>query len=163
MNDAAILPCGRHSPKTQTLAQWQERLKRYLVDHQLKSSEQRWMIANWILESQEHFSAQDLVRKVQEQDPNIGAATVYRNIKVLCDAGVLQETLSDASGRVVFEPASDLHHDHLVCLDCEAIFEFHSDEIETAQTKIAAELEFEPTRHRHVLFARCKRLVRSPE
>ena len=96
------------------------------------------------------------MREVQRAYPGIGAATVYRSIKVLCDAKILRETLVDADGRVVYEVFDEDHHDHIVCLDCGAIFEFHDSLIESRQERVAGELAFAPVRHRHVIYARCE-------
>ena len=109
-----------------------------------------------ILEQSEHFTIQDFIKKVSEKYPAIGAATVYRNIPVLVEAGVLKETLTDNSGQKVYELADDEHHDHIVCLDCSHIFEFHDDSIEAAQDRVSLGLRFAPVNHRHVIFAKCQ-------
>ncbi len=162
------LPCGRPAPGLpgdvrESAAAIAERLQRsrarlvdYLTAHGLKFSEQRWTIALRIFEARRHLSAGDIVREVQREDPGIGAATVYRNIKVLCEAKLLRETLVDADGRVVYEVFDDEHHDHIVCLDCGAIFEFHDDAIEERQAKMARDRHFAEVRHRHVIYARCE-------
>jgi len=155
-----LLPCGR--PMTlpaasidDQLERYKKKLKAYLAGQGLKYSEQRWNIARLILERQGHFSAQDLVREVLLSHPDIGAATVYRNLKLLCEAKILRETLIDSDGRAIYESFDDEHHDHIVCLDCREIFEFHDSEIETQQDQIMRRLSFEPVRHRHVMYAHC--------
>ena len=156
------LPCGRPAPQAsppvsdEKLERWRTRLKAHLGGHSLKFSEQRWKIAKLILGTKEHFSAQEIVREVLKAYPDIGSATVYRNIKVLCDARILKETLVDADGRVVYEVFDEEHHDHIVCLDCGQIFEFHDEKIEERQEKVTESLHFEEIRHRHVIYAKCQ-------
>lgn len=158
------LPCGRPAPVSmrtggeRKLDRWHDQLRAYLEKAKLKYSDQRWKIAKQILTSTGHFSAQEIVKEVLKAYPGIGSATVYRNIKVLCDAQILKETLVDANGTVVYEPYDEEHHDHIVCLDCGEIFEFHDAKIESQQEKVASEMEFTEVRHRHVLFAHCNRL-----
>ncbi len=158
------LPCGRPAPVSmrtggeRKLDRWHDQLRAYLEKAKLKYSDQRWKIAKQILTSTGHFSAQEIVKEVVKAYPGIGAATVYRNIKVLCDAQILKETLVDAGGTVVYEPYDEEHHDHIVCLDCGAIFEFHDPKIESQQQKVTEEMGFTEVRHRHVLFARCDKL-----
>lgn len=142
------------------LDRWHDQLRAYLEKEGLKYSDQRWKIAKFILTSTGHFNAQDIVREVVKAYPGIGAATVYRNIKVLCDAQILRETLVDAGGRVIYEPYDEGHHDHIVCLDCGEIFEFHDPKIEAQQEAVTEALGFTEVRHRHVLFARCNRFNR---
>lgn len=158
---AKTLPCGRAAPlfpvaEERKFEKWQEQLKTYLSSQGLKYSEQRWKIARSILERRGHFSAQEIVREVTKDHPGLGAATVYRNLKVLCEAHILRETLVDAEGRVVYEAYGDQHHDHIVCLDCGEIFEFCEPKIEKLQDEISEELSFRPVRHRHILYARCE-------
>lgn len=157
------LPCGRPwSPRPEgqqklKLEQWKNRLDHYLSENKLKYSEQRWKIAEIILLNGGHLDAQMLVDRVKTQHPEIGAATVYRTINLLLDASILKESLTDTSGRAIYEVLvdDDEHHDHIVCIDCGNIFEFHSDKIESLQNSIVGEMHFAPIRHRHVIYVNC--------
>lgn len=102
-----------------------------------------------------HFTVQDIARDIQEDAPGIGAATIYRNIKTLVEAGIVRETLVDQDGQMVYEVLDDDHHDHIVCLDCHQIFEFHEEDIEHTQRKIADKMNFTEASHRHVVYAHC--------
>lgn len=169
---AKRLPCGRVLPKgvlgegtserrkpaAADLELLQKRLDAYVSHQGLNRSDQRWKIAELILNHSDHLSAQEIVALVQKKHPGIGTATVYRNIKVLCDAHLLRETLNDAQGRVVYEAWDKEHHDHIVCVDCGEIFEFSSPEIEVLQEKLVSKLDFQEVKHRHVVYARCNLL-----
>jgi Fur family ferric uptake transcriptional regulator len=157
------LPCGRDRPIRKpaapaALGEWRRRLESFLSENGLRRSDQRFQIVETILEKGGHFSAQELIDAVRSRNPEIGPATVYRNIKLLCDAGLLIETLTDHEGRTFYEFSSDDHHDHIVCLDCNAIFEFHEPKIEAIQSKMCSDSDFRISGHRHVLFAHCNRL-----
>jgi Fur family ferric uptake transcriptional regulator len=134
---------------------WQSQLKAYLVSQGLKYTKQRWKIAELILSAEGHLDAQALVEQVKKKHRGIGSATVYRSIKVLCDALILRESLTDAQGRVVYERFDEEHHDHIVCLDCSEIFEFHDQKIESQQSALLGEMGFQEVRHRHVVYAHC--------
>lgn len=135
---------------------WQERLSQYLQSHALNQSESRNKIIEVILSEDRHFNSGDLVKWVQARYPSIGAATVYRNLPLLVNAEILQETLTDDQGQKVYEIADDDHHDHIVCLDCDQIFEFHDEAIEKAQDRVIRAQDFNPVRHRHVIYAHCQ-------
>ncbi len=155
------LPCGRENPthvkpkQERVLEAWNEQLKKYLEDQDLRYTEQRWKIAKIILQTGGHLDVLGLTEKVKEEHPEIGAATVYRTIKVLIDAGILEESLTDEAGRVIYEIHDQDHHDHIVCLDCNAIFEFNSDKIERDQKEITEKLLFTNERHHHVIYGHC--------
>jgi Fur family ferric uptake transcriptional regulator len=162
LNSTKTLPCGRTKtgllgPRTpKQFEVWQNQLKKYLTSQGLKYTEQRWKIAELILSIDEHLDAQELVDQVRKKHAGIGAATVYRSIKVLCDASILKESLTDAEGRVFYEPFDEHHHDHIVCLDCNEIFEFCDQKIETLQSAVVEKMDFSEVRHRHVVYAHCK-------
>lgn len=156
------LPCGRFiekqllTPTEEQLEIWKRQLKRYLVSHQLKYTEQRWKIAELILSTGGHMDAQALVDQVRKKHSKIGSATVYRNIKVLCDARILRESLVDSNGRILYELFDSRHHDHIVCMDCGEIFEFHDQKIESLQSATLEKMNFQEVSHSHVVYAHCK-------
>lgn len=149
----AVDPAGATQPK---LEEWHRQLRDYLAAEGLKYSEQRWKIAELILSTGGHVDSQAVVDRVKQKHPDIGAATVYRNLKVLCDAKILKESLNDASGRVIYELFEDEHHDHIICTDCGEIFEFHNDKIESLQNSVVKAMSFHEVRHRHVIYAKCE-------
>lgn len=154
------LPCGRklipsHDAPPPSPEEWLDRLNAHLVSRGLKSSEQRSKIALAVRDWKGHFRVQDIARRVQAEHAEIGPATVYRAINLFREAGLLKETLVGDSGETVFEVSDGDHHDHIVCLDCDRIFEFHEEAIETLQEKVAHRMGFEPERHRHVVYAHC--------
>jgi len=161
LNSGKLLPCGRvktnhgASPSQKQLDAWQKQLRSYLISQDLKYTEQRWKIVELILSTGGHLDAQALVEQVKKRHSDIGAATVYRSIKVLCDAKILKESLIDASGRVIYELFDDQHHDHIVCLDCGEIFEFCDEKIEVLQSAVVEKMDFKEIRHRHVVYAHC--------
>ena len=155
-------PCGRPAPKKtgrprneSSRKPWKERLEHYFASKELNQSEARNKLIELVLQQTGHFTVQELIKRVSERYPQIGAATVYRNIPILIDAGVLKETLTDDSGQKFYEIAGGEHHDHIVCVDCNRIFEFHDDRIERAQDQVSVGLNFNPVKHRHVIFAAC--------
>jgi Fur family transcriptional regulator, ferric uptake regulator len=143
------------APNASKLEEWHKQLRDFLSAEGLKYSEQRWKIAELILSTGGHLDAQGVVDRVKNRHPAIGAATVYRNLKVLCDARILKESLNDANGRVIYELFEDEHHDHIICVDCGEIFEFHSDKIESLQSTVVRGMNFKEVRHRHVVYAKC--------
>ncbi len=129
----------------------------YLRGKGLKSTHQRDDIVSIFLKENKHFSVEELYRKLQKIDPQIGQATVYRTLKLLVDAGLATECqFSDGFTR--FEPVHQgEHHDHLVCLKCGKIIEFENDKIEQQQKKVAREHNFKLANHKCVLYGYCSK------
>ena len=131
-------------------------LDRHLNSKNLNHSESRENVLELALMEKEHFSVQDLVRRAARKYPQLGAATIYRAVPVLLDAGILRETLSLQDGTTLYEISGSAHHDHIVCIDCGEIFEFFDPIIEKAQEKLEKKLEFKGVSHRHVIYANCR-------
>jgi Fur family ferric uptake transcriptional regulator len=128
-------------------------LARYLEDHNLKHTRQRDAILDVFLDASGHITGEELYDRVREQHPSIGYTTVYRTLKLLCDAGLASER-NFGDGITRYEIAHE-HHDHLVCLKCGKIIEFECAMIESTQEEIAARYGFRVLRHRHELYGHC--------
>ena len=129
-------------------------LASYLEEHNLKATKQREAILEVFLEASGHITGDDLFQRVREEYPHIGYTTVYRTMKLLCDAGLAAERHFD-DGITRYEIAQE-HHDHLVCTRCGKIIEFECRMIEETQNEIAASYGFRVLRHRHELYGHCK-------
>ena len=141
-----------------THAAARHKLERFIADKGLKHTRQRDVILDAFLASGGHVSVEELLRQVQVEAPGVGAATVYRTLKLFTEAGVAHErNFQDGQSR--YEPAlGDAHHDHLICMDCGSIFEFEDQLIEDRQAGIAAEYGLSLQSHRHEIYGRCTAL-----
>jgi len=128
-------------------------LNEYLGRHGFKHTRQRDVILEAFLTSSGHVSSEQLYERVHAAHPEVGAATVYRTLKLLVDAGIATST-TFADGVTLYEHV-DCHHDHLVCLGCGAIVEFECEEIEKRQEEIADQHGYRLSRHRHQLYGYC--------
>jgi Fur family ferric uptake transcriptional regulator len=133
----------------------QTKLDRYIDRQGLKNTRQRALILEAFMGAGSHLSVEEVLRAVQEQHPAIGAATVYRTLKLLVEAGVAHER-NFGDGQARYEAAhDDEHHDHLICTDCHTIFEFEDPEIERRQTEVATRHGMRLQSHRHEIYGAC--------
>jgi len=135
------------------------RLADYLARHGLKQTRQRDAILDAFLAAEGHITSEDLYERVRASNPDIGAATVYRTLKLFVDAG-LANASTFREGVTVYESGTE-HHDHLICLGCSEVIEFECDQIESRQLEIARNHGYRLTRHRHHLYGYCARCQRS--
>lgn len=110
-----------------------------------------------ILESDgtHHYSAEEVYKTLLEQGEDVGLATVYRVLTQFESAGLVTRHNFDG-GHSVFEIDRGEHHDHMVCLETGKVIEFHNDEIEALQKRIAEEHGYELTDHNLVLYVKPK-------
>ncbi|MGB0936966.1 MAG: ferric iron uptake transcriptional regulator [Colwellia sp.] len=102
----------------------------------------------------QHISAEEVYKKLIEQEQEIGLATVYRVLNQFDDAGIVTRHHFEG-GKSVFELTQKDHHDHLVCLNCGKVVEFEDDIIEQRQTDIANENKIILTHHSLYLYGEC--------
>jgi Fur family ferric uptake transcriptional regulator len=66
----------------------------------------------------------EILAAAQHEVPNMGLATVYRNLKQLLDAGEIQ--VVDLPGEVSrYELSGHKHHHHFSCNTCHRVFDVH--------------------------------------
>lgn len=102
-----------------------------------------------------HMSAEDVYKALLESGEEVGLATVYRVLTQFEQAGLVERHNFDG-GHSVFELDSGEHHDHMVCTETGRVVEFHNDQIEQLQKRVAEELGFELTGHSLVLYGKPK-------
>lgn len=129
----------------------------YLTKKGLKSTRQRDIIAEKFFSHTGHVSIEGLLSLARQDYPRLGYATVYRTLKLLTECGLAAERRF-GEGQTMYEAAGDLeHHDHLICLECGHVLEFHNESIEREQERVARSFGFTVIRHRHELYGLCPR------
>ncbi|MCL8381523.1 Fur family transcriptional regulator [Xanthobacter aminoxidans] len=118
----------------------------------MRMTEQRRVIARVLSGAQDHPDVEELHRRAVAIDDNISISTVYRTVKMLEDAGII-ERHDFGDGRARYEQMPDEHHDHLIDLRSGQVIEFRSEQIEALQEQIARELGFKLRGHRLELYA----------
>ncbi|MEE2998561.1 MAG: transcriptional repressor [Pseudomonadota bacterium] len=114
-------------------------------------TEQRRVIARVLSEADDHPDVEDLHRRSIEIDSRISIATVYRTVRLFEEAGLLDKhDFGDSRAR--YEVSSTDHHDHLVDVRSGSIIEFHDQEVEELQMKIARRLGFKLIGHKMELY-----------
>lgn len=127
------------------------RIERLCQDKGLKMTEQRRVIARVLSESQDHPDVELLYQRASAIDPNISIATVYRTVRLFEEANIL-ERHEFGDGRARYEDAQKAHHDHMIDLKSGRIIEFHNEEIEALQRKVAEKLGYRLVDHRLELY-----------
>jgi len=133
-----------------------DRFVGYLREHNLPVTAQRLAIAETLLTSHRHLSAEEVAQEVTAAGRKVGTATVYRTIDTLLESGLVVER-DFGEGFRRFEPARDIpHHEHLVCTQCGKVEEFRDERLERMTTIVAESRGFARQRHRLVIHGVCK-------
>ena len=103
-----------------------------------------------------HMTAEDIYRLLLDHGEDIGLATVYRVLTQFEAAGLVLKHNFEG-GHAVYELDRGEHHDHMVDVETGKVIEFHSDEIEELQRKIAEAHGYSIEDHALVLYVSKKR------
>ncbi len=101
-----------------------------------------------------HYTADEVFTALRENGHDIGLATVYRVLSQFEQAGILVKHHFEG-GQAVFELETGDHHDHLICLKCNKIVEFHDASLENLQKQLAEQHDFILEDHSMVLYGIC--------
>jgi len=137
-----------------------ERFKQLLLAKGLKYTLERRQIFAEVERMGEHFDADELFESLKKAGLHISRDTVYRNIPLLLECGAIQKSVGRGRREYFERLGAKGHHDHMVCLDCGNVIEFHSEQIEKLQQAICVEHGFELLFHDHRLFGRCQDCAR---
>ncbi len=103
-----------------------------------------------------HMTAEDIYRQLLAEVEEIGLATIYRVLTQFEAAGLVLKHNFEG-GTAIYELDRGEHHDHMVDVETGKVVEFHNEEIEQLQHRIAAEHGYEIEGHALVLYVRKKR------
>ena len=118
----------------------------------IRMTSQRQIIIQVIEESDDHPDVDQLYLRSVELDNTISIATVYRTVKLLEEAGLI-ERLEFGDGRSRYEEAGE-HHEHLVDIETGEVHEFYNEELETLKMEIAREMGYDLIDHRLELYGK---------
>ncbi len=86
-----------------------------------RTTRQRQAIYSTIAKAPGPLSPREILESAQNEVPALGIATVYRNLRLLEDAGQIARV--ELPGQVPrYEPAGLEHHHHFVCTACSRVF-----------------------------------------
>ena len=110
-----------------------------LKKHGIRPTAQRVAVAEYVLYTKEHPSADKVWAGVQENFPTISRATVYNALNLYVDKGLLR-MLDLAPDSVLFDPNTDRHH-HLIDEDTGRIYDIPWNQVEVGNAETLPNFE----------------------
>ncbi|HEX3775120.1 MAG TPA: transcriptional repressor [Polyangiaceae bacterium] len=83
-----------------------------LEEHGIQPSAQRVAVADYVLYTSDHPSADQVWAAVKRSFPMLSRATVYNTLNLFTEKGLLRELVL-SEGKVVFDPKLEPHHHFL--------------------------------------------------
>ncbi len=129
----------------------------YLREKGLRSTRQREIVLDAFLNADRHITAEDLYGILQKESPEIGYATVHRNLKLMCECGLAEEIKIGGKKMRYEQKYGHEHHDHLICTKCGRFIEVKDERIERFQDELAKANGFIPQRHKLEIYGLCRK------
>lgn len=125
-----------------------------LKESGVRITPQRHAVLEYLLTSKTHPTADEIYKALEGQFPSMSVATVYNNLRVLREVGLIRElTYGDDSSRF---DCNMTEHYHIMCKSCGKIVDFHYpslDEVESLAEKVTG---FDVSHHRMELYGTCE-------
>lgn len=126
--------------------------RRFLKRQGLKFTTERAVILDAVLAREEIFDADSLVHELSSGEHRVSKATIYRTLKHLVEARIIEEVLIDPKlshyqlsfGR---QPVG-----HLVCVETQKVIEFPAAELNELRDQICKKHGFDPLSFRFVIY-----------
>jgi Fur family transcriptional regulator, ferric uptake regulator len=106
---------------------------------------QRRILLDLIDETGRHLDVERLYELALQKDPKLNRVTVYRTIKTLKDAGLIDELdlMHWDGGQHYYETRTKQEHAHVVCLRCGKVQEFFGPPLRKLRRQVEATLYFQ--------------------
>lgn len=120
-------------------------------------TEERLALIEGIKRQRGHFNVDILVSCLKKLGLKVSRDTVYRNLPMLLEAGVIAQSFRTSRDTYYECACAKAHHDHLVCRKCGKVVEFRDAMVEKAQQRVARKNHFKLEYHCHQLIGLCKK------
>ncbi|MFZ1006283.1 MAG: transcriptional repressor [Candidatus Sulfotelmatobacter sp.] len=121
----------------------------------LAATHQRQVIYEAVVAAPGHYSPEQVYAEVRRRTPSISLATVYKNLRLFVEHGLLREVSPHASTLLV-EGNLEPHH-HLVCTRCKTVQDIEGDFVDFKRLARQAPGGFDLTQPLVEVFGICRR------
>lgn len=116
-----------------------------------KYSRQRDALIKILQSTDTHPTAEWVYEELRKEIPNVSLATVYRNLRLMIELGLVRELYTDNSSRF---DANMSNHYHFVCKKCHKLIDIFPDE-ENTEIKKIKDMGFEIDRYDLSIYGLC--------
>lgn len=120
----------------------------------MKYSKQRELTLNTVINNRIHPTAEEIYLILKNEQPNISLGTVYRNLNILAETGLIRKiNIPNAKDR--FDATLSEHY-HVICEKCSKVFDVDMPLKEEVRTEVLKQTGVNVTKHELVINGICK-------
>ncbi|TWH46397.1 Fur family zinc uptake transcriptional regulator [Sporomusa sp. KB1] len=140
-----------------------EKIIQKLKEKGCKITPQRRAVIQSLLNFSKFPTALEVFNDIKATNPDVGLDTIYRNLNLLVEIGIVNSINLPGKDVKVFELSIDGHHHHLVCLSCGQADCLDYCPIDEQRLQTAAGSEFQITGHSLEIYGYCHKCKSAPK
>ncbi|MCF6408500.1 Fur family transcriptional regulator [Pseudalkalibacillus salsuginis] len=122
-----------------------------LKENGYKHTTKREMFLELFSNERRYLTAKDVLEYMKPSYPGLSFDTIYRNLSVFTELGIVEETELDGEKHFRFSCSTKGHHHHMICLQCGK-----TNAIEACPMKDITPDEFMITDHKFEIYGYCQ-------
>ncbi|WAA11474.1 transcriptional repressor [Fervidibacillus halotolerans] len=124
-----------------------------LKDQGYKYTGKRIDMLEFLKNSDRYVTAKEILEDLKSDYPNISFDTIYRNLSLFTDLGILEMTELSGEKHFRFRCSIHHHHHHFICLSCGKTKEIHTCPMDEVQKELDGYLISD---HKFEIYGYCK-------
>ncbi|WP_330381804.1 Fur family transcriptional regulator [Defluviitalea phaphyphila] len=117
------------------IVEYYDKIKKIIEKHGFKFTKQRELIINEFFLANKHLSVEEIYDRLK--GTNIGLATIYRNVKIFSNMGIIKEIVVDGVSYYELKMYSKKPlHIHFKCIQCHDIIDIDEKDISLEYLKL---------------------------
>jgi len=131
-----------------------EKIIEKLKKENIRITPQRLEMISILKDSKEHVTAEHIYKKLVKQFPSVSIATVYNNLKLFVNLGIVKE-LQFGESLSKFEWIEKDHY-HIICSSCGKIEDFYYPQLKEVESFAQDLSKFKIKNHHLLFYGLCK-------
>jgi len=130
-------------------------LNSFLEKKGLRKTQERYLILEEVYKTNNHFDIETLFQKIIQKQ-KISKATIYNTIDILIHLKLIKK--HSFLNKTLYEKSfQKKQHNHLICVNCDTVFEFCDPRIQNIINSIESSLNFVISEHSLNFYGKCKK------
>ncbi|WP_416149349.1 Fur family transcriptional regulator [Salipaludibacillus sp. HK11] len=129
-----------------------------LKEEGYKHTDKRLDMLQLFSDESRYLAAKDVLEAMNDKYHGLSFDTIYRNLSVFSELGILEETELAGEKKFRFSCSTEHHHHHLICLDCGKTKHIHECPMDTSPI---ADEGFHVVGHKFEVYGYCEQCGKS--